>query len=266
MNEKKEESESGLQSHEQEGWRFISVKLDMLNTKQLDQISDVLPLQRLPDILYGGNRFYMVQEARDVMYEDAAEVPSRYVAIVLGARVMKDGTPSHALEDRLHAALDLWRARKIERILVTGDHGEQGYNEVASMHRWLTQRGVPPERIFTDHAGFRTFDSMVRAAEIFEVKEAVVCTQRFHLARSIYLARQHGIDAVGLVADRRVYAKRRKDARREFLARVVAFLDVQVWGREPKFLGPKIPIQGRPEASYDAALKAFVKTYERDRS
>ncbi len=69
MNEKKEESESGLQSHEQEGWRFISVKLDMLNTKQLDQISDVLPLQRLPDILYGGNRFYMVQEARDVMYE-----------------------------------------------------------------------------------------------------------------------------------------------------------------------------------------------------
>lgn len=199
--------------------------------------------------------------ARDVMYERAEQAPKKYVAIVLGARVMGDGEPSHALADRLHAALDLWRADKVERILVTGDHGERGYNEVAAMHRWLTERGVPPRRIFTDHAGFRTFDSMIRASQIFEVEEAIVCTQRFHLARSIWLARQFGIDAVGLVADRRVYAKRRKDARREFLARVVAFLDVHVWGREPKFLGPKIPIQGTPEASYDAALKAFVRTY-----
>ena len=126
------------------------------------------------------------------------------VAIVPGARVFEDGTPSHALADRLHAALELYRAGRVQKILVSGDHGSGIYDEVNAMHAWLLDRGVSPEAIYLDHAGFRTLDTMFRASEVFKVRRAVICTQRFHLPRSVFLARAAGIDAVGLEADRRV--------------------------------------------------------------
>ena len=122
------------------------------------------------------------------------------------------------------------------------------------MFAWLTARGVPRDRVYVDHAGLRTHDSMQRAARIFEVDSAVICTQRFHLPRSIYLARAAGIDAVGLVADRRVYARRRRDARREFAARVKAFLDIEILGTEPKHLGRRVPISGAASRSHDESM------------
>ena len=203
-----------------------------------------------------GINAWMKSAAEGAMYDDAGDVPERDVAIVLGARVMPSGNPSHALADRLAAALDLWKAGKVRVILVTGDHAAPEYNEVATMFEWLTQRGVPRDRIFVDHAGLRTHDSMQRAVRVFEVESAVVCTQRFHLARSIYLARAAGIDAVGLVADRRVYARRRRDARREFAARVKAWLDIVVLDTQPRHLGPVIPITGPASASHDASILA----------
>ena len=201
-----------------------------------------------------GVNAWMRASARGVMYGEAVEVPARDVAIVLGARVMPSGRPSNALADRLTAALDLWMMGKVRVILVTGDHAAPEYNEVATMFSWLTERGVPRDRIFVDHAGLRTHDSMQRAVRVFEVESAIVCTQRFHLARSIYLARAAGIDAVGLVADRRVYARRRKDARREFAARVKAWLDIVVLDTQPHHLGPAIPITGPASATHDASI------------
>ena len=130
------------------------------------------------------------------------------------------------------------------------------------MFAWLHDRGVPAEHIFVDHAGFRTFDSMYRASEIFEVEDAIVCTQQFHLARSVFLAREHGIDAVGVAADRRVYAKRRADARREFIARAVAVGDVFLWGRRPKHVGEKIAIKGDAAKSWDAVIRKIVRPEE----
>jgi len=168
------------------------------------------------------------------------------------------GVPWQSLEGRLRAALELWRSEKVGRILVTGDHGEASYNEVAVMHRWLRDHGVPASKIFVDHAGFRTLDSMERAARVFRVEDAIVCTQEFHLPRSLFLAERAGIDAVGYVADRRNYSRRvrRHNRRREFIARVVAALDSYVLGTEPRYLGEPIPITGDASASFDSSISA----------
>jgi SanA protein len=200
-------------------------------------------------------------EAR--IYTEVSQVPARPVGIVLGARVWKSGEPSHSLEDRLQVALELYEAGKVEKLLVTGDNGQQGYNEVRVMFRWLEARGVPRDRIYVDHAGFRTLDSMERAARIFGVREAVICTQEFHLARSLFLAREAGIDAVGLVADKRIYEVRYKNAAREFVARTKAFLDIYVLGTEPHHMGEPIPITGPASASWDDEISVAARRSER---
>lgn len=178
------------------------------------------------------------------MYREIADVPRRHTAIVLGAKVYPSGEPSVTLEDRLYVALELYRKGKVKKILVSGDHGAPEYNECGAMWQWLKQRGVAAEDVFQDHAGLRTLDTMERARRVFTVKSAVICTQKFHLARSVFLARRAGIDAVGVVADRRGYAKRRHNATREFLARTVSFLDSYILGTKPRYEGDAIPITG----------------------
>ncbi len=186
------------------------------------------------------------------MYESAETVPSRPVAIVLGAMVFPSGQPSDVLEDRLATALDLYRRGKVRRVLVTGDHLTPEYDETNAMRAWLIERGVADRDIFMDHAGLRTLDSMERASRVFLVHEAIVCTQRFHLPRSLFLARRAGIDAVGVVADRRRYVGRHHDQGREFLARAVAFADSYLLGTRARWLGHPIPITGDAHATHDA--------------
>jgi SanA protein len=191
---------------------------------------------------------WVLASTRDAIFSDAESVPQRRVAIVLGARVWSNGEPSRPLSDRLATALELWELGRVDRILVSGDHSRHDYDEVNAMREWLVARGVPDDAIFTDHAGLRTHDTMVRAAKVFEVDEAIVCTQRFHLFRSVYLARQAGIDAVGVPADRTVYVSRHWDAIREALARPIAVLDALI-ERDPKHLGPPVPVTGPASAS-----------------
>ena len=178
------------------------------------------------------------------MYDGVKDVPAKHTAIVLGARVYDDGTPSAVLSDRLAVALKLYRAQKVRKILVTGDHGTPRYNEVGGMFRWLRRRGVPEADIFLDHAGFRTLDSMKRAAKVFRVKSAIICTQQFHLARSVFLANQSGIDAVGVSTDLRSYRHHFLNHTREFAARTVSVIETFVLKTGPKMLGPPIPIYG----------------------
>jgi SanA protein len=157
-------------------------------------------------------------------------VPARDVGIVLGASVYRSGRPSPAVEDRLAAALELWRAGKIRRILVSGDHRPDVYDEADAMGRWLLRAGVAPEHLALDRAGARTWDSMVRAASVFDVKSAVVCTQAFHLPRATFLARRAGIDAVGLEVGGGVADAAWRDLLRESFATVRAVLDVKIAG------------------------------------
>jgi SanA protein len=180
---------------------------------------------------------------------DAAAEPHAQVALVLGSFVYPDGRVNVMLADRLAAAAALYRDHRVDRILVSGDHGRVDYDEVNTMRRDLVRRGVPDGVIFTDHAGFDTWDSMVRARKVFEVKSAIVVTQGFHMARALWLGRRAGLEVHGLVADRSGYGTEgKKSQAREVLARVKAVEDV-VTGAPPRFLGPMVPVTGSAQAS-----------------
>ena len=199
-----------------------------------------------------GINAYILYCARDGVLDQApATTRSDTVALVLGARVLANGQPSSALRARLDTALSLYRAKKVSRILLTGDHGRDGYDELRPMYQWLHTRGVPRAHIFLDHAGFRTLDSMIRAKEIFEVSSVIICTQRFHMARSVYLARTVGVEAVGLNASDAIYVPSARMHAREFVARVAAFVDVHLLNTSAELLGPKIPITGSSAPTYD---------------
>jgi SanA protein len=130
------------------------------------------------------------------------DVKRTQVAIVPGALVHLDGRMSAMLADRVQSAADLYRADKVERILVSGDHHRLGYDETDAMRDALLRAGVPSRAIFTDYAGFDTWSTMVRAREVFGVDRAVVVTQGFHMARALSLGRAAGLNLHGLVSDR----------------------------------------------------------------
>lgn len=181
------------------------------------------------------------------------DAPSAQVAIVLGAYVDQKGEPCAMLYDRLVTGVELYRRGKVKKILMSGDHSLEDYDEVNSMRRRAAIWGVPPEDIFMDHAGFCTYDSMYRARDIFKVRTAIVVTQEFHLARAVYTARKLGIDAVGVEADRREYYIPEMIVlrKRELMARLKAFLMVNVTKPGPFFLGEAIPIDGDGRATCD---------------
>ena len=181
---------------------------------------------------------------------DVAKVPHAQVALVLGAQVYRDGRPSVMLADRVTAAAELYKAGRVNKLLLSGDHSRLDYDEVGTMRRLLLAQGIPAQDIFTDHAGFDTWDSAQRAKRVFDVSSAVVVTQRFHMARALYDARRAGLKVTGFAADRRDYGRvmRRLEVR-EAAARVKTLADV-VTGADPHFLGAEIPISGDGRASW----------------
>jgi SanA protein len=145
--------------------------------------------------LFGSNA-WVVRASDGYAYDSAAAVPSRGIAIVPGARV-HHGKPLIILRDRLQAALDLYRAGRVKAILVSGNDSAAS-PEVTVMRAWLHDHGVPDKDLWSDAGGSRTRETMNRAAALYGVGDAVVCTQTVNMARSLYLARAAGIDAVGL--------------------------------------------------------------------
>ncbi len=174
--------------------------------------------------------------------DSVAEVPHAQVAIVPGALVNPDGSMSTMLADRVRQASALWHAGKVDRLLVSGDHGTWAYDEPDTMRRALVRDGVPPRDVFEDHAGFDTWATMVRARSIFGVRDAVVVTQGFHMPRALFLAAEAGIDATGLTSDLHPYGIQGvKSDVREVLSRVKALADVTLG--TPAMAGPKLPIE-----------------------
>ena len=172
---------------------------------------------------------------------DPRAVPHAQVALVLGAR------PHTATAGRRGCSRTASAPRprstatgRVDRILASGDHGRPGYDEPNAMRRELVRLGVPDADVFTDHAGFATLDSVVRAKKVFDVRSAIVVTQGFHLSRALWLARRAGLTAYGLEAGAgHGYGRNGTKAKvREVLARTKAVGDV-VTGAEPKFLGPR---------------------------
>lgn len=177
------------------------------------------------------------------------EAPPAQAAIVLGARVYADGTPSPMLIDRLETGVKLYKLGKVQKLLLSGDHGRTDYDEVNVMLRYVVARGVPDQDVFTDHAGFDTYDTMYRARDVFQVKTALIVTQKFHLSRAVYTARRLGLECSGVVADIQSYPSEWRFALREWPARVKAFMQLNVTHSKPRFLGPVIPIEGDGRAT-----------------
>lgn len=192
-------------------------------------------------LLIAAANAYLLLSVEGEATGEVAAVPRTEVAIVPGAGVNPDGTMSTMLADRVEQAVRLWKAGKVEKILVSGDHGSWTYDEPDTMRKALVRAGVPPRDVFEDHAGFDTWATMVRARSVFGVRRAVVVTQGFHMPRALYLADQAGIDATGLTADLHSYGfQGAKSDVREVLSRVKAIADVTL--EAPALAGPKIPI------------------------
>jgi vancomycin permeability regulator SanA len=185
-------------------------------------------------VLVGAGPYLWIRIATIGKIHTVDDAPAASVAIVLGAGLDADGGPMPYLSNRLEDTLRLYRDGRVRAILVSGDHGQASYDEVAAMSRWLVDRGVPVGKVVADHAGFDTYDSCVRAHEIFGVRSALVVTQEFHVRRAVFLCRQAGIDASGVGS-----AAPDDDTRyqiREIPAATKATFDVLV-GANPKYLG-----------------------------
>ncbi len=146
------------------------------------------------------------------------------VAIVLGARVEDDGTPSNTLNDRVLTGVELYKTGKAPKLLLSG-----GNTEPATMRKLALELGVPESDLIVDDLGTRTYESCVRAKTVFGIDRAIVVTQDYHLARSLYLCENLGIDAVGVDAKRREYLGERYAWVREYLSRVKAWKDINLW-------------------------------------
>ncbi len=182
------------------------------------------------------------QPYHKLMYDALDEVPARRVALVFGAGVWPGGQLSPVLEDRVSTAVALYKAGKVSKLLMSGDNRFINYNEPKHMGEYAQALGVPAEDIVLDYAGRRTYDSCYRAVHIFQVSEAVLVTQRFHLPRALLIADGVGLEAVGMVADRRPYLNADWYRLREVLASVAAWWDVHVSHPLP-VLGDKLPIK-----------------------
>lgn len=164
----------------------------------------------------------------DRIVRSSADVTHRPIAIVLGASVKRDGTPSAALEDRILTAANLYKTGKVDSLLMSGDDGQFHIDEIKTMVRVAREAGVPDNAIQTDGHGYRTYESCKRAHDVYGVTEAIVVTQRFHLGRALYLCNRLGIDAVGVVADRRSYDLIVSFWLRDVLSSIKAFSDVNL--------------------------------------
>lgn len=151
---------------------------------------------------------------------------------------LSDGRNNLFFQRRIAAAARLFRAGKVDYLLVSGDNSRPGYDEPSDMRRALLAEGVPSSRIVLDYAGFRTLDSVVRAKEVFGLRRFTVISQRFHDLRAVYLARAHGVEAYGYAAADVGGAEGARVRLRELFSRTFALLDVSVFGTRPHFTGP----------------------------
>lgn len=179
---------------------------------------------------------------RILSLDDAAELNADAI-LVLGARVHDNGKPSGILKDRLITGIAAYKSGASDRLLMSGDHGTEDYDEVNVMKNYALEQGVPSEAIFLDHAGFSTYESLYRARDVFEVKSVVIVTQRYHLYRALYVAERMGLNAFGVISDLGDYSGMPYFTAREVLARCKDFF-YTIFMPLPTYLGRQIPISG----------------------
>ncbi len=194
-----------------------------------------------------GANWLIRDNAAGKVFDSTIECPKVKVALVLGtAPTNKYGNPNPYFSNRVRAAAELYWSGRVEFVLVSGDNGRKNYDEPTSMKNALVDYGIPSSRIYLDHAGFRTLDSMERARKVFGQKEVVVVSQRFHNERAIYLGEHFGMTVYGYNAQDVIMNGNFKEKPREYIARMKVFWDI-FFGVGSKYLGPPVRI-GPPAA------------------
>jgi SanA protein len=200
----------------------------IISAAVLGMVALIVP--RLITAVHALGRVYQVDNA-----------PTRRVAIVFGAGLWRDGSPTPVLRDRVATAAELYFSGKVEKLLMSWDNSYVEYNEPQAMKDYALELGVPEEAIVLDYAGRRTYDTCYRAGDIFGINNAILVTQSFHLPRALFLCNALGVKAIGVSADTRVYRQRSQFYwnLREVPATVVAIWDV--------YVTRPLPILGKPE-------------------
>ena len=184
---------------------------------------------------------YISKQAEADIYKDISKVPAKKAALVLGtAKYMIGGGKNYFYTYRIRAAVKLFKAGKVKAIVVSGDHSTKYYNETGKMQKDLMKAGIPSQYITLDPLGVRTLDSLVRAEAIFDLKDYIIVSQKFHLERALFIAKAKGQKVIGFMAkDIPGTAAAYRMKAREYLARAKAFLDVYILHTAPKFDGKK---------------------------
>lgn len=180
------------------------------------------------------------------IYTNIKDIPSKKAALLLGtAKYIKKGKINYFYKYRIDAVVELWKAKKIDAVVVSGDKSKH-YDEVTTMFKDLVNRGIPRKYITKDFHGHRTFDSIVRASEIFDLDDYIIVSQEFHLKRALYLAKGKKQNAIGFAAiSLKDTPSSKKMEERENLAMVKAYLDLNVLNTQPKVMGEKIKVNYR---------------------
>ena len=172
----------------------------------------------------------VIHYSKDKLYDNAKDIPYKEVGLLLGTSPRtKDGHANIYYTYRVEAAVKLYKAKKIGRILISGDGREKNYDEPKYIRRDLIKRGIPANKIILDRKGLRTFDSVIRAKEVYGYSEFTVISQKFHNERAVFLAGHNDMDAIGFNAKdapNQTGKSAKRMRLRELLAKVKVFTDL----------------------------------------
>jgi len=222
-----------------------------LSNHRKQAIIMVITLLAILGTAFLGVNYYVERVGAKYIYSEQ-NVPHADAVLILGAYVFPDGTLSDMLSDRVSVGYELYANDKVPKIIVSGDHGRKDYDEVNTIKSYLKSKGVAGQDIFMDHAGFSTYESMYRARDIFQVQKVVIVTQGYHLLRAVFIARELGLEAYGVIADKHDYGQvMAAYGIREMAARNKDFWLAKVIKPQPTFLGEAIPVFGDGRATDD---------------
>lgn len=178
----------------------------------------------------------IIQNKKKQIYSDVSRIESSNVAIVFGAGLTKNNTPSDVLSDRLKIASNLYHAGLVKKILVSGDNSFENYSEPDAMFNTLVNSyNIPAENIGVDYAGRRTYDTCIRAHKLWGIENAILVSQDYHLPRAIWTCEKLGITSQGFSSSLQPYIYESQYKQREILAKYKAFFDIYIW--HPKYIG-----------------------------
>lgn len=200
-------------------------------------------------IVFGINFFVKLSTSKLIINSNSKKIENYNCILVLGAGIWND-EPSPMLKDRLDVAIELYNNKKASKIIMSGDHTKENYDEVNTMKKYAIDKGVKSEDIFMDHAGISTYDSIYRAKNIFKADKLIIVTQKYHLYRSLYIAKSLDIESFGVEATPTKYSGAFMREAREILARDKDFIK-SIFKPKSKYLGEAIPVDGNGNDTND---------------